>query len=424
MSESDYAHETLARVLPLRDAFVALFFATLGALIDPRVALSNLPLLAVMIGLVLVGKLVLWTGVVTLFGYPLWTALLVGVGLTQIGEFSFILVQAARDAGLVGADVYNATLATALVTILANAALVRFAPRWLSRAAPDRALGQIDGPRDGGDAHVVLCGFGRIGSAVGEALETFGVRYVAVETDPDVVRALRARGVPCLYGDAAHPHLLEAAGVADAALVVMTVPDADHARLAVARIRAINPRVPILARAHRRDIGDSLRAAGATVVVEPELEAAATFIRHALHHLALPDERLTVYLERFREAMSAGQPAAPGVRARPPGGARGAAPRRAPRWRHAAGRSHPGALRRDRRGDHAPRRLPRRQPAGQHHPASGRPPAGVRAPGPDRRAGHGQRRRGGRSSMNGGMPHDALAATRELEKRASSCRTS
>ena len=63
---------------------------------------------------------------------------------------------------------------------------------------------------------MVLCGFGRIGSAVGEALETFGVRYVAVETDPDVVRALRARGVPCLYGDAAHPHLLEAAEVARA----------------------------------------------------------------------------------------------------------------------------------------------------------------------------------------------------------------
>lgn len=308
VSESDYAHETFARVLPLRDAFVALFFATIGALVDPRLALANLSLLGVMIGLVLVGNLAIWIVVVRLFGYPLWTALLVGIGLTQIGEFSFILVQAARDAGLVGADVYNATLATSLLTILANAALVRFVPRWLGRVATDRSLGRADGPRDEGRAHAILCGFGRIGSAVGEALETFGVRYVAVETDPDVVRALRARGVPCLYGDAAHPHLLEAAGAADATLIVMTVPDADHARLAVARIRAINPRVPVLARAHRRAIGDALRAAGATVVVEPELEAAATFIRHALHHLALPDERLTEYLERFREAMSAGTP--------------------------------------------------------------------------------------------------------------------
>ncbi len=304
LSESDYAHETLAQVLPLRDAFVALFFVTLGALIDPRVALSNLPLLGVMIGLVLVGKLVLWTGVVALFGYPLWTALLVGVGLTQIGEFSFLLVQAALDAGLVGPDVYNATLATALVTILANAALVRLVPQWLGRAGVDRSLRVNEGPRSHDDARVVLCGFGRVGSAVGEALETFGVRYVAVETDPDAVRALRARGIPSLYGDAAHAQLLEAAGVPRAALVVMTLPDAEHARLVVTRVRAINPRVPVLARAHRREAGDALRAAGATTVVEPELEAAATFIRHALHHLALPDDRLTVYLERFRDAMT------------------------------------------------------------------------------------------------------------------------
>jgi K+:H+ antiporter len=307
VSESAYAHETLARVLSLRDAFVALFFVTLGALIDPRVAVSNLSLLAVMVGLVLGGKLVLWTAVVALFQYPWWTALLVGVGLTQIGEFSFLLVQAARGAGLVGADVYNATLATALVTILANAALVRLVPRWLGRAALDRAPVQVGQSRDDG-ARVVLCGYGRIGSAVGEALETFGVRFVAVESDPDLVLALRARGVPCLYGDAAHSHLLEAAGVEHAALVVMTLPDADHARLAVRHVRAINPHIPVLARAHRRDVGESLRALGATTVVEPELEAAATFIRHALHHLALPDAQLAVYLERFHAAMISATP--------------------------------------------------------------------------------------------------------------------
>jgi CPA2 family monovalent cation:H+ antiporter-2 len=118
--------------------------------------------------------------------------------------------------------------------------------------------------------------------------------------------------VACLYGDAAHPHLLEAAGVAHAALIVMTLPDAGHARLAVARIRAINPRVPVLARAHRRDVGDSLRVAGATVVVEPELEAAATMIRHALRQLSLPQQRVLDYLTRFRGAMSQAAAAARG----------------------------------------------------------------------------------------------------------------
>lgn len=314
VSESDYAHETLARMLSLRDAFVALFFVTLGALIDPRLLLENLRLLAVMLGLVLVGKPVLWTAVVALFGYPLRTALLVGVGLTQIGEFSFLLVQAARAAGHVGADVYNATLATALLTILANAVLVRLVPRGLDRAALGRAARIAAPEATAATPRVVVCGFGRIGSAVGEALETFGVPFVVLETDPDVVRGLRARGVPCLYGDAAHPRLLHAAGAARAPLVVVALPDGAHARLVVERVRRMNPDAPILARAHRQAVQASLQAAGATAVVQPEVEGAAALIRHALECLALPASRRAAYLDRFRDAMTlTAEPGGPGA---------------------------------------------------------------------------------------------------------------
>jgi CPA2 family monovalent cation:H+ antiporter-2 len=129
ISGSDYAHDTMARLLPVRDTFVALFFVTIGTLIDPRTVLANLPLLGVMLALIILGKLVIWTAVVWLFRYRLATALVVAVGLTQIGEFSFILVQAARSAGHVGADVYTATLAAALLSILLNAALVRYVPQ-------------------------------------------------------------------------------------------------------------------------------------------------------------------------------------------------------------------------------------------------------------------------------------------------------
>ena len=134
ISESDYAHETLARLLPLRDAFVALFFVTIGALIDPRTLGQNLPLLGTMVGLIVVGKLVIRTTVVWVFRYQVWTALLVGVGFTQIGEFSFVLVQVGRVAGHVGQDVYSATLAASLLTILLNALLVRYVPVWIGRA--------------------------------------------------------------------------------------------------------------------------------------------------------------------------------------------------------------------------------------------------------------------------------------------------
>src|SRR5207245_2421033 len=133
ISESAYAQEALAHLFPVRDSFVALFFVTMGLLVDPKALVSNLYLLAAMVGLILVGKFVIWTAVVRVFGYSFWTAVLVGVGLTQIGEFSFILVQVARQSGLVGPDVYNATLAASLVTILANAALVRYVPNRIGQ---------------------------------------------------------------------------------------------------------------------------------------------------------------------------------------------------------------------------------------------------------------------------------------------------
>jgi len=249
---SEYAHETFARLLPLRDVFVALFFVTIGALIDPGSLVANVPLLGTMVVMVVIGKLVLWTLVVWLFRQSLWTALLVGVGLTQIGEFSFILVQVARGAGHVGPEIYNATLAAALITILINAALVRVAPAAIARLRGVAEAEVVSGTERGEVDHVVLCGFGRVGSAVGEALETFDMRYVVIERDLDIVRGLRSRGVPCLFGDAAQARLLEGAHVAGASLVLVALPEMDRARRVVRGVRALSPHVPVLARAHTK----------------------------------------------------------------------------------------------------------------------------------------------------------------------------
>jgi CPA2 family monovalent cation:H+ antiporter-2 len=108
-----------------------MFFVTIGALIDPTIVFGNWSLLATVIGLVVFGKMIIWTGVVRLFGYPIGTAFLVALGLTQIGEFSFVLVGVARSAGLVGNEVYGATLAASLITILFNTQLLHFAPKWI-----------------------------------------------------------------------------------------------------------------------------------------------------------------------------------------------------------------------------------------------------------------------------------------------------
>jgi monovalent cation:H+ antiporter-2, CPA2 family len=128
VSESDAAQETMQHLLPLRDAFVALFFVTMGILVNPRILISKPFLLLVIVAMVVIGKFVIWALVVKLFRYPMSTALMVGIGLTQIGEFSYVLVRVARDAHIVVDDMYNATLAASVVTILINGLLIRFLP--------------------------------------------------------------------------------------------------------------------------------------------------------------------------------------------------------------------------------------------------------------------------------------------------------
>jgi CPA2 family monovalent cation:H+ antiporter-2 len=303
-NQSDYAHEVLVRLLPVRDAFVALFFVTMGALMNPLGILEHPQVLAIVVALIVVGKFLIWAVVVWCFGNPLWTAALVGVGLTQIGEFSFILVQVARQAGHVDQTIYQATLAASLLTILSNAALMRAAPRglaWLGLGQP-KVTDQVKRRARDPD-HVVLCGFGRVGSAVGEALDTFRVSYVVIESDPEIVKGLRARGVDCVFGDAGQSDALEAAGARDAAQLIVAVPDIDVAHAAVRNARACNQRSRIFARAHHRAGAERLIRAGATEVIQPEFEAASTLIRHALRGLDVPRERVLAYLDVLRRAM-------------------------------------------------------------------------------------------------------------------------
>lgn len=129
-------HDAHTQLVPLRDSFVALFFVSLGTLIDPRVLSRNLPMLGFMLLLIVVGKFLVWTAVVWLFRYPLSTAIAVAAGLTQIGELSFVVVQVARSAGMAGEGTFSAVIAASLISILLNVFVVRGTFQWLSRKYP------------------------------------------------------------------------------------------------------------------------------------------------------------------------------------------------------------------------------------------------------------------------------------------------
>jgi CPA2 family monovalent cation:H+ antiporter-2 len=139
ISGSEDLHDAHSQLVPLRDAFVALFFVSLGTLIDPRVLLRNLPLLGLMLLLIVVGKFLVWTAIVWLFRYSLRTAIAVAAGLTQIGELSFVVVQVARSTGMVADDVFSTTIAASLISILLNVFIVRATFGWLDRDTSNSA---------------------------------------------------------------------------------------------------------------------------------------------------------------------------------------------------------------------------------------------------------------------------------------------
>lgn len=132
-------HHAHGQLVPLRDAFVALFFVSLGTLIDPRLLLSNWPLLGLMLLLIVAGKFLVYSAVVRLFRYPLGTAINVAAGLTQIGELSFVVAQVAKSAGLVNEEVFSAAIAASLISILLNVFIVRGVYAWSGKS--------INGPR-------------------------------------------------------------------------------------------------------------------------------------------------------------------------------------------------------------------------------------------------------------------------------------
>lgn len=188
---------------------------------------------------------------------------------------------------------------------------MRYVPGWLGkrRLARERRLPEPwSGEQDLPPQHVVLCGFGAVGNALGKALEEFGLPYVVIERDPDIIRRLQIRGTPCLYGDASQHELLTQARAADASLIVVALPEIEPATLAVRRIRSLNPHVRILARAHGETEAEKLAAVGATEIIQPEVEASVTLIRHTLDWFAVPKDRIREYAERYRNSVDPKRP--------------------------------------------------------------------------------------------------------------------
>ena len=289
VSESEFEEQVLADIIPVRDLFSTLFFLSVGMLIDPLVLLAQWQIVAGLTVVLVAGKMLITGGAFLAAGVDHRTATLAAIVMAQIGEFSFVLAGSGFEHNLLSLDQYGTILSLSLTSILAmsiilrgSGVFVRVAERLPGVASQERlAVGPPPAVAPAGD-HVVLCGYGRVGVEIGQALERWQQPYSVIELNPAIVRELRDRGVDALYGDAASREELEAAGIATARTVAVTTPDLLTTEAVIRLARELNPSIHVIVRAPAALDVSRLTAEGADEVVQPEFEAGLEFVRQIL----------------------------------------------------------------------------------------------------------------------------------------------
>ena len=305
ISEVEYADQTLTYVEPLRDIFATLFFAAIGMLIDPFFLWQNLELILGLVLLVFVGKFAIVTPLVKVFHYPWKTALMVGLGLAQIGEFSFVLASEGLSMGLVSRRVYLLILGTTAVTLVLTPFVLRLVPKilelpWLRSLieSGDVAIAESDElPQQN---HIVVCGYGRVGRNLVKLVQAHGYPIVVIEQSESRIQQLREAGVAYVYGNAASFHVLETAGVERAKSLAITLPDPMSTRLCLKRALELSPNLDLIVQAnHDKDI-ETLYQLGAQEVVQPEFEASLELANHLLTKMGLSANTMQLEIQQIR----------------------------------------------------------------------------------------------------------------------------
>ncbi|MDB9318351.1 cation:proton antiporter [Nodularia spumigena] len=293
ISEVEYADQTLTYVEPLRDICASLFFVAIGMLIDPVFLWNNIELILVLVALVFVGKFLIITPLVKLFRYPLKTALIAGLGLAQIGEFSFVLASEGQALGLVSRRIYLLILGSTAVTLMLTPFVLRLVPFLFNFAESmpwlQPYLEEVY-PRDVSEnlpskSHFVVCGYGRVGKNLVKLLQQHDLPVVVIDQSEIRIQQLREEGVPYVYGNCVSFHVLETAGVNNAKGMAIALPDPMSTRLSLKRALELCPELDLVVRATQDKNIELLYQLGAKEVVQPEFEASLEMASHLLTSL-------------------------------------------------------------------------------------------------------------------------------------------
>lgn len=293
ISESQEHHAIFAETRPLRDLFVALFFVSLGFLVSPSFIFSQLLLIAAISASILIVKAVIVFIISTLFDYKGRTAVTISLGLSQVGEFAFVIFSQALILNLLSPEYASLGIAVTLVTLIISPLLFKASlPVWRGLKnvfAGSPALSKMFSAREKQGKseevwqdHIIICGYGRVGRWVGKALSQFGIPFVVVEYNQKIVQELKEGGISVLYGDPTEPEVLEAAKVSNAKAIVLAIPDPILQETLITHVQTIAPGVRIISRAHQDSEWEKLKTLRVNKIVQPEFEGALEIVKSIL----------------------------------------------------------------------------------------------------------------------------------------------
>jgi CPA2 family monovalent cation:H+ antiporter-2 len=309
ISESDYGHQALAELMPFRDIFISLFFVAVGMLVQLDMIAHHIAITLIAVAVIMGGKTLSAAVGPALMGYSGRVALLAGVAVSQIGEFSFVLAREGRVAGLLPDLLYQQFLGVAVITMLLTPFLLHGGPAILDRVEKLVPLDRLlPGFRPRGFApvadpvkdHVVIAGYGLNGRNLAIALRSINAPYLIVELNAQTVRKARAEGEPAFYGDATREEILRALGIERARMLVIAISDPAATRRMVRVAREINTKLYIVARTRYVVEIPELTRLGANAVIPEEFETSIEIFARVLAHYNVPRDEIERLIGEIR----------------------------------------------------------------------------------------------------------------------------
>ncbi len=303
LSESEHNHQALSDIIPLRDVFGLLFFASVGMLLDPSYLKENLLLVMGLVAVIALVKGLVFATLGRAFGYGNVVPLALGLTMFQAGEFSFVLGRVGLATGGIGQEMYSGIMAVTLLSMF----LTPFASGLTApiygriRHRVREPLQMINLEQEDLRDHVIIAGAGRMGQAVARVLGRSHLPFVVVELDQHRLEFCRDAGVAMIYGDATHPLVLEAAGLGKARLLLVTTPDPITTLAVVRHSRRLRPDLHVVARAENDQMLEELHDLAVHEIVQPQMEAGLEITRQALAHLDVPPEEIERFITEARQ---------------------------------------------------------------------------------------------------------------------------